>query len=263
MTGRIARTTLTVGPTALHQHRGLAWKPAPLLPEGEAHTAAPAAAAPAAAPSAAAPPAAAPVASSVAGQPPAAAAPAAAAAASGAAPVKTEISSLPDDVQKLITDLRNENGNARTTAKAEAAAEARTEFAKALAKAAGIELPGDNPDPEKLAADLVAAQNETKQTAIELAVYRGAAKHQGDPDALLDSRAFVAEVAKLDPKASDFQAQLDAALKKAVDSNPKLKAGQAPGASAVPAAGGSGEGNQQRPTSLGAAIAAHQAASTT
>lgn len=168
-----------------------------------------------------------------------------------------KVESLHPDVQKMIRDLRQENGQRRTALTA--AEQQQREVVRAFAKAAGIPLPDDQqaPDPAQLTQQLTAAQQAQRQTAVELAVYRTAAKHTADPDALLDSRSFLKAVENLDPTADDFAAQVDAAIKTAVDTNPKLKAGRAPGASGADHTGGSGEAPRQfrTPTSLHDAVA--------
>jgi len=166
-----------------------------------------------------------------------------------------KVESLHPDVQKMIRDLRSENGNRRTALSA--AEQKQQDMLLAIAKAAGVQLPDETPDPAKLTEQLTAAQQAQRQTAVELAVYRTAAKHSGDPEALLDSRSFAAKVAKLDPAAADFAAQVDSAIKTTIDANPKLKAGRAPGASGADHTGGSGEPVRafRTPTSLSDAAA--------
>lgn len=166
-----------------------------------------------------------------------------------------KVESLPDAVQKIIRDSRDEAGKARTTAKANAAAEARDALAKEIGKALGLVKDDETPDPAKLTEQLTATQAQARQAAIELAVYKAAGKHSGDPVAILDSRAFLASVTDLDPNGSDFTSAVDAAIKAAVDGNPKLKAtAPAAGASTVQHAGGSGEG-AVKPKTLDEAIA--------
>lgn len=77
----------------------------------------------------------------------------------------------------------------------------------------------DQPDPEKLAGDLTAAQRETRATKVENAILRRAGKHEADAGMLVDSRTFMASVADLDPSADDFTSKVDDAIKKAVDDN--------------------------------------------
>jgi hypothetical protein len=148
-----------------------------------------------------------------------------------------DVASLPDWAQKLITDTRAEAADWRTKLRAaETSAGQQGELLGKVAAALGLDA-GGRPDPAKLAEQLTASQAETKRRAVELAVYRGAAEQAGNPDALLDSRRFMAEVADLDPAAADFPAKVTAAIKAAVAANPTLKAAvQAP--AAPPRSGG-------------------------
>ncbi|WP_122262210.1 hypothetical protein [Ornithinimicrobium cerasi] len=165
-----------------------------------------------------------------------------------------KVESLPDPVQKMIRDLRAESADRRT--KLTAAEQAQQDAIRALAKAAGIELPGETaPDPAQLTEQLTATQAQARQAAIELAVFKAAPTHQGDPNALLDSRSFLAKVADLDPASAEFTTTVDAAIKDAVTTNPKLKAAPAVGASAADHAGGSGEGSNRTPRPLHEAVA--------
>lgn len=157
-----------------------------------------------------------------------------------------KVESLPKAAQKIITDLRTEEGDERVAKKT----------LDAIVKALNPDAAGDKPDPAQLAQDLAAAQTEKRQTAVELAVYKTASKHSGDPDALLDSRTFLAKVKDLDPSASDFASKVDEAIKSAIADNPKLKQARAAGSSSADHAGGSGEG-ASRPKSLGDAVASH------
>jgi hypothetical protein len=59
---------------------------------------------------------------------------------------------------------------------------------------------------------------------VELAVYKSAGKHGGDPDSLLDSRGFAQAIAKLDPASPEFAASVEKAVKEAVEANEKLAA---------------------------------------
>lgn len=170
-------------------------------------------------------------------------------------PADGDISSLPDWAQKLIKDARADAGKARTDAKTKAADDARDNLVNQLGKVLGfVKDDGDKLTAEQLTAKLDASTKSATRAAVELAVFRGAGKHGGDPEALLDSRAFLDKVHALDVDAKDFATQLDAAIKAAVESNDKLKAtGQAPppksGNPLNPTPGATG-----RPTSLGAAI---------
>jgi hypothetical protein len=189
------------------------------------------------------------------------AAPAAPAAPTAPAPTAGEwdgkVESLPPAVQKVITDLRKENGDRRATA---TQAEAQQQKLIGALQAAGL-IPGgeEKPDPAALTERLTASQQQARQAAVELAVFRSAAAAGVDPDAALDSRAFLTKVEGLDPTAADFTTQVTAALTEAATTNPKLKAGRAPGASSVDhSAGGPGEGRAPRkPVPLTAAITGH------
>lgn len=167
---------------------------------------------------------------------------------------------LPDDPEVLkgiIADLRRENASDRTNAKATAAEEARTQLVQELGKALGLVKDGeDTPKPEELTAQVQAAQAAARQSAIELAVFKTASTHQGDPNALLDSRTFLAKVADLDPAAADFQGKVDAAIKEAVDGNPKLKAAPVATTSSVDHAGGTGDSTRRTPKPLTDAVRA-------
>lgn len=168
---------------------------------------------------------------------------------------------LPDDpavLKGMIADLRRENGFARTNAKAQAADEARTALVQELGKALGLVKDGEQPPkPEELTAQVQAAQQQARAAQVELAVHRSASTHRADPSALLDSRAFLAKVADLDPTADDFGDKVTAAIKQAVTDNPKLLAAQAAGASSVDHAGGSGEARTRTPKPLADAVAGH------
>lgn len=166
--------------------------------------------------------------------------------------------SLPDDpaaLKALIADLRKENGAARTNAKQQAADEARRALAQDIGKALGLVQDNTPPDPAALTAAAEQAQQAARQAQVELAVYRAAGTHQGNPAALLDSRSFLAKVADLDPATAEFQTQVSEAIKAAVTDNPNLRAVQATGSSSVDHAGGSGEGRVRTPKPLTDAVA--------
>src|SRR5690606_35142158 len=104
----------------------------------------------------------------------------------------------PDALKAMIADLRKENAASRTNAKAQAADEARQALVQELGKALGLVKDGeDAPKPEELTAQVQAAQQAAREAAIELAVFKAAPTHQGDPNALLDSRTFLEKVAAL------------------------------------------------------------------
>ncbi|WP_327671831.1 MULTISPECIES: hypothetical protein [unclassified Streptomyces] len=137
-------------------------------------------------------------------------------------------------IARLQKELKAANGDAakaRTTAKKAAADEARNEIVQELGKALGlIKDDKDAPlDPAALKAQVESATAAHRSTALELAVYRGAGKAGVDPDAITDSRSFMASIKDLDPSDEGFAKAVAAAMKKAAEDNPKLKAAsQAP-----------------------------------
>jgi len=158
-----------------------------------------------------------------------------------AEPVKTELPDDPAVLKAEIAKLRKENGAERTNAKQKAADDAVAQLTDKLAVALGIKKEGEKPTAEQLQTQLQERDTIARQAVTELAVYKSAGASDADPAALLDSRAFLATVADLDPASSDFQSKVGSAIKKAVTDNPKLKAAPVVGSSTVDHAGGSGE----------------------
>lgn len=140
----------------------------------------------------------------------------------------------PARFEKLVENLRGDVAaeKAKREAAEQKAKDDQAAFMKKVAGAFGIETDeAKPPTPEELAKQLDEARGETKesraqarQTAVELAVYKTAGRHGGDPDALLDSRSFASAIAKLDPSADGFDEAVGKAVKSAVDSNAKLAA---------------------------------------
>lgn len=143
----------------------------------------------------------------------------------------------PAKFEKLVANIRGDVDAEK--AKREAAEAKVTEieqgqadFMTKMAALFGVETDATKPPtPEELVQQLEEARGETKasrdqarQTQVELAVYRTAGKHGGDPEALLDSRGFANAMAKLDPSAADFDEAVGKAVKAAVDSSAKLAA---------------------------------------
>ncbi|MGW6288846.1 hypothetical protein [Streptomyces sp. NPDC055107] len=167
----------------------------------------------------------------------------------------------PAKFQKLVENLRGdvEAEKAKRTAAEQKAKDDQAAFMKKVAGAFGLETDEQKPPtPEELSAQLAEAQTRTKasddrarQTQVELAVYKTAGKHGGDPDALLDSRSFAKAIEKLDPSDDGFGEAVAKAVKAAVDSNSKLaaKAPEPKGPEPTPAGGapmdGAGNGKRQ------------------
>ncbi|MGP9033646.1 hypothetical protein ACT17S_11305 [Glutamicibacter mysorens] len=157
-----------------------------------------------------------------------------------------KIESLPPAAQKMIADLRKADGDERVAAKTLAA----------IQKALNPDAKGDEkPTAEQLTKQLAERDTAAKQAQTELAVYRLAGKHGADADALLDSRAFLAKIAEIDHTKT---ADVEKAIKEAVESNPKLKSVRVSGSSTADGAGGSGE-KAKKNTGLGDALAGHYA----
>ena len=144
--------------------------------------------------------------------------------------------------------------------KAKADKKAADERVAAVLKAAGLTPDGKEDPAEQLKAAAAKADQATakaRDTAVELAVYKSAGKAGADPDALLDSRGFLSQVADLDPEAADFRDKVTTAIKAAVKANPKLAA-EAPKGTGRQGADHSGNGGGQagKPKNLTEAIAA-------
>jgi hypothetical protein len=135
-------------------------------------------------------------------------------------------------VEQLQADVEKWKALSR---KNEQAAKAKTETdaaqKKLLAEVAqklGIATTDGTPDPAAITAQLEAAQRDAKTRSTELAVLRAASRLGADGDALLDSRAFVAQLEGLEtPEA------IEAAIKLAVAQSPAKYATRAQGAAAA------------------------------
>lgn len=144
------------------------------------------------------------------------------------------VQDLPEWAQRLIRDTRREAAEARTHRKAEQEqADARV---KAILQAAGIETGDADEDPVKAAAAArEKAESDARQARLELAVHRAASGVNGDPAALLDSRAFLARVSDIDP---DDREAITSAIRDAIKDSPRLAATQAADRSSADFTGG-------------------------
>lgn len=164
-----------------------------------------------------------------------------------------QIDDLPPGAQKLIKELRAENGSRRTEAseakkradaaegKAKAGDERFAAATEAFMRALGLTPEPDEPErsPEELVGEMT---TKYQQTRVELAVFRAAAANEADPEALLDSRGFLTKAHALDPGADDFDEAIAAAIAEAVENNPKLRAAAAYEPPAAPSGGDFGGG---------------------
>ncbi|MEC4016089.1 hypothetical protein [Streptomyces sp. H27-D2] len=140
----------------------------------------------------------------------------------------------PARFEKLVENLRGDVASEKTKREAAEtkAADEQAAFLKKVALAFGIDSGEEKPPtPEELAAQLAEARGETKasrdqarQHAVQLAVYRSAAQHGGDPESLLDSRGFETAIKDLDPASATFAVDMETAVKAAVEGNTKLAA---------------------------------------
>ena len=143
--------------------------------------------------------------------------------------------------------------------KAKADAKAAQERVTAILAAAGLAPDGKTDPAEQLkaaAAERDKAVATARQTAVELAVYKSSGAAGADAGALLDSRAFLAQVGDLDPTAADFGDKVSTAIKAAIKTNPKLVAAPAVVAPSRQgaAATGAGTGTGGRARDLSSAV---------
>lgn len=109
-----------------------------------------------------------------------------------------------------------------------------------IAAALGLKPEDDPAKAAQTAADERDVALKTAQEATKtLAVYRLASKAGANSEALTDSRSFMLTLESIDPAASDFAAQVETAIKAAVEANPSLKtAPVVPARSGGPVGGG-------------------------
>ena len=159
---------------------------------------------------------------------------------------------------------RSEAGKARNDAKKQAADDAVAALTQQLGKALGFVKEDAPPDPKALAEAI--AQKDTALTEkdaalrskeVELAVWARADKLKARAGALLDSRAFVAKLAELDPTDKGFTTALDKAIKDAVEENKAFAVTPPAGKSGADLSGGTREGAAKRGGSLAGAISNH------
>lgn len=174
---------------------------------------------------------------------------------------KTDLSTLPADVRKIIEDARAEAAKHRTDKQtATQTAQAAQAQRDAVLKALGIKADGtDDIDPVKATED---AQNQAWVAQVQLAVFRAAGSLEADASKLLDSVSFIDsldEAIDVEPSDPKFAGQIKDAIKKAVEKNPTFKSNApavVPTKSGAPLAPGAPGEGAKRPSSLGAAVSA-------
>lgn len=124
-----------------------------------------------------------------------------------------------------------------------------------LRKALDPDGAGKSDDPAEIAARAVAereqAAAELRLLKVERGAERAARKAGADVDALLDSRAFLARLEKLDPADAGFADDVAAAVDATLKDNPRLKAQQAaPPASPTGDMTGGGDKSGDRPLTI-------------
>ncbi len=143
-----------------------------------------------------------------------------------------ELARLQTELDTWKGHSRNWEAKAKANLDAARAAEANKELLAKVAGALGLE--GATPDPAVIAQQLEAAKAQSAQLARERAVLLAANGSGADAAALLDSRAFVDQLAALDPTDS---AGIAEAVKTAVAANPRYASqAAAPAAPQPPAA---------------------------
>lgn len=160
-------------------------------------------------------------------------------------------------IQAQKADLEAEKAKrAQAVKDAETAAEKRAaeKAYKEIGKTLGVVKDDDTPTVESLSTalqerdtNLTSTQAALAAQRAENAVLRYAGKHNGDPDALLDSRDFEKKLAGIDSTAADYASQVDALVKAEVESNSRYRKVQvAPKSSDgdTPPAGGSPAGEK-------------------
>lgn len=170
----------------------------------------------------------------------------------GAKPAEWDgkVESLPAGVQKIINDLRKDDGDERIAKKT----------LDAIQKALNPDAKdGEKPDAEALTKALTAKDDTIRTLQIERALDKAAAKAGADTDLLDAVLARKGSLKELDPSAKDFTSKLDALVKAELDGNPKLRLARAAGQSGSDFSGGSGEG-AKKPTTLAGAMSKHYGA---
>lgn len=100
------------------------------------------------------------------------------------------------EAEKWKANSRKNEANAKANREAEAA---QKQLLAEVAAKLGIQGADGQPDPKQISAQLEAAQQQNRATALEVAVLRAAGRLGADGDALLDSRTFRAQLDGLDP----------------------------------------------------------------
>ena len=157
----------------------------------------------------------------------------------------------PEQLRKMVKDLRKEAAKDRVAGKEKAADEARRAVLDEISKALGLSKSDEAPEltVEQLTAELAESKAAGHASALELAVYK-AAGDLADPARLLDSQSFHAAVKDID--LADAEAVKNAITAFTKDHPHFAKTQAVSGASAIDKPAGSGA---EKPKNLQDAIA--------
>lgn len=157
----------------------------------------------------------------------------------------------PEQLRKMIKDLRKEAAKDRVAGKEKAADEARRAVLDEISKALGLSKSDEAPEltVEQLTAELTESKTAERASALELAVYK-AAGDMADPVRLLDSQSF--HTALKDVDLADSEAVKNAITTFTKDHPHFAKTQAVSGASAIDKPAGSGT---EKPKNLQDAIA--------
>ena len=157
----------------------------------------------------------------------------------------------PEQLRKMVKDLRKEAAKDRVAGKEKAADEARRAVLDEISKALGLSKSDEAPEltVEQLTAELAESKAAGHASALELAVYK-AAGDLADPARLLDSQSFHAAVKDVD--LADAEAVKTAITAFTKDHPHFAKTQAVSGASAIDKPAGSGA---EKPKNLQDAIA--------
>lgn len=157
----------------------------------------------------------------------------------------------PEQLRKMVRDLRKEAAKDRVAGKEKAADEARRAVLDEISKALGLSKSDEAPEltVEQLTAELAESKAAGHASALELAVYK-AAGDLADPARLLDSQSFHAAVKDVD--LADAEAVKNAITAFTKDHPHFAKTQAVSGASAIDKPAGSGA---EKPKNLQDAIA--------
>jgi hypothetical protein len=168
---------------------------------------------------------------------------------------KTDLKTLPQDVQDYISSLREEAASKRVDVKS-IKEDVKKEVAREFGVALGlVEDPNAKPDADALAAQAAQKAQEATAAQRELAVFKAAPEGVKVQD-LLDSRSFLDTISNIDPT---DQAGLKKAIDDAVAARPSLKIAAGPARSGGDLGGGQEKPGDKAPMGLEGALSKHYA----